>query len=171
MNIDDRISVSIGELIKFSKREGLTSGNVKWSSGSSISFRIDFVREEMVLSYTFQNEESVEERILLVRKPTNLNIGVQWYAVCPSTGKKCRKLFLYGGWFVSRYAIPETYSTCNRSRKQRITDQMFSILVMDENAKYRKEYYNGKLTPYGRKCCASIDNFRRLYQSGIYNPL
>lgn len=162
MNVNERQTISIGELVRFCKRKGYKAGNVKWPSGANIDFAFDFINCLLVLSYIFQQTESVEERIRLVRIETNLKKGFQWYAICPTTGKKCRKLYLYGGRFVSRNAIPENYSTCNRSRKQRLFDKEFSILMLADKAKYRKEYYKGTLTPYGKKCEKAREGFRQV---------
>ena len=162
MDINDRLSVSIGELARFTRKNGNKAGNVKWSSGASIGFNFDTENGLLVLEYTYQKTQAVEERIRLVRTATNLKKGLQHYALCPITGKQCRKLYLYGGRFISRYAIPENYTSNNRSKKQRDFEKAFSFILLSEKSKYRKEYYKGKLTPFGKKCQKKIFDYMQV---------
>ena len=159
MNINERLSVSIGELARFVRNKGQKEGDIKWSSGASVGFTFDTYKSLLVLKYTYQQTESVEEPIKIVRTATNLHNGLQCFALCPVTGKLCRKLYLYGSLFVSRYAIPEHYASCNRSRKQRDFESAFSIIKYGENIKYRKGYYKGRLTPYGKKYFKAYEKF------------
>ena len=173
MNVNERQSVPVSELTRLAKGNGLVAGNVKWSNGASISFTYNADKSLLVLKYTYQSTQSIEEPIKIVRTATNLHKGLQCFALCPITGKKCRKLYLYGGLFVSRHAIPENYASSNQSKRQRLFDKQFSYILLSEKSKYRKEHYKGKITPFGKKCEKAVEGFLKAYPFSIpeCNPL
>ena len=163
MNINERLSVPVSELTSLAKGKGQSAGSVKWSNGASISFTYNADKSLLVLKYTYQQTESIEEPINVVRMATNLHKGLQCFALCPITGKKCRKLYLYGGLFVSRHAIPENYASSNQSKRQRNLEKQFSFILLADKSKYRKEYYNGNITPFGKKCEKAVEGFLSAY--------
>jgi len=90
----------------------------------------------------------------LVFMPSRLNRGGYYMFVCPVTGRNCRKLYFVGGRFVSRFAFRALYEKQTQSRAQRkaMRDYLELIDRIDQiqSARYRKETYRGKPTPYGR---------------------
>lgn len=81
---------------------------------------------------------------------SNLGLGEVAYFRCPYTGRNCRKLYTDGQHLLSRWAFKHTYEKCNRSKHHREWMKFFELDEMYYQP-YRKEYYRGKLTPYGRK--------------------
>ena len=162
MNVNERQSVPVSELTRLAKGNGLVAGNVKWSNGASLGFTYNADKSLLVLKYTYESTQSIEEPIKIVRTATNLHKGLQCFALCPITGKQCRKLYLYGEKFVSRHAIPENYASSNQSKRQRNFEKQFSYIMLADKSKYRKEYYNGNITPFGKKCEKAIEGFLKM---------
>lgn len=169
--INDYLRITIGDL----KRMGYlkpdciyTGGNLVWKqSGEPLS--------EMYVStntatggepsarfvYKFRNQWK-EYRVQLKFVPSNLNTQAgngYYYFVCPITGNCCRNLYLVGGCWMSREAFRPLYEAQALSRKQRANITPWDMLLLTEQlikqlrqtSRYRRETYNGKITPYGRK--------------------
>lgn len=87
--------------------------------------------------------------INIAAQPSNLGLGDCYYFVCPEKGVLCRKLYFYKGMFVSRQAIPKAVYDSQMDKSGGGFKMLLSILdVMQPN---RKEYYKGRITPYGKK--------------------
>lgn len=158
MDIDNLTKLSIGRLKRFCQKNKCTEGIVSWGE-SKIQFKFNIVARIMELSYCYNGEPvNLHYQLSIVR--TNLGKGVQCFAHCPVTHKKCRKLYLYGKTFVGRCAFPHTYSACNRSHKTRDFEKIFSLIKIE--FKNRKEYYRGHITPFGLKAEKALANYREL---------
>lgn len=117
-------------------------------------------RQVIAVAYTYGGEP-MAYKIALQYVPSNLpthgNTGY-YYFVCPATGNRCRKLYLYGGSFVSQKAFkaPNFWQTLSKGTRTFAAPSarvMLPDLIRHEmgNPKHRKETYRGKPTPYGRK--------------------
>ena len=103
------------------------------------------------LNYTYE-DKPVHYEIRLQQQDTNLRIGNRYFFICPVSVRKCWKLYLYNGAFVSRYAIPcARYSKQSLSRKQRIMEGCGKNYGRGTLRRYGKTHYRGKLTPYGKR--------------------
>lgn len=92
-------------------------------------------------------------QVELVPIPSNLGRGVVWYFLCPATGKRCRKLYLVGGYFYHRSAFKgclyekQTFSHRNRKMYNSL-DFVFSTDECYEKiySKHFKRHYRGQPT-------------------------
>lgn len=93
-----------------------------------------------------------QEEIRIEQRESNLGVGGHYYYfLCPQTGRRCRYLYLYGGRFVSRYAIPRVAYPCQRYRSKLTRSLEVFFGAASTEKRYGKEQYRGKLTPYGKK--------------------
>lgn len=102
------------------------------------------------IRWVYDGEERAHvQEVPIIREESHLVPGTYvYYFTCPS-GCKCKKLFHVGGRFLSRRAFPHRYYEQGRSRQQRATD---SLTERQPYRNYGKEYYRGRLTPYGARC-------------------
>ena len=108
-------------------------------------------------SYEYNGETHTYD-VALRWKRSNLNPESEhgyYYFVCPETGNLCRKLYLVGGRFVSRRAFRALYPVQTYSKKYRSDTRAWrDFVAVDDlvfNQRFRREYYRGRITPYGRK--------------------
>lgn len=107
------------------------------------------------------------QKIEMVSRKSNINNGLIWYFICPKTGKRCSKLYLYRGLFLHRSAIPCNYSEQNEARKYRLIKRMFRTemgMTADEMMKpYFKTHYAGKPTKRYLKIRAKLEREQQSY--------
>jgi len=81
---------------------------LNWGSGggSQGSIQVTASVDEcfVYLAYEY-NERPVRYRIPLESVPRHFG-GCEWYFICPATGRRCRKLYQIGEYFLSRFAFP-----------------------------------------------------------------
>ena len=140
----------------------LASGVVRWKRGGGLVAAIGFATDTRGvpvarLSYNY-NGQDVTDTIALRWKRSNLRADTThgyYYFVCPVTGTLCRKLYLVNGRFIGRRAFRPLYQDQTKSHTERVglVSTLERIFKGQElaNQPRRREYYNGKLTPYGRK--------------------
>ena len=157
---DDLKTVSISILGKhgYLKPNQWQTGTITWSKNGnktgSISIRVDTYGESpyLLLDYTSDNIP-INYRVQLVSIPSNLGKGIVWFFICPQTGKRCRKLYLLGGYFYHRSAYKgcmyekQTYSHKNRKLGKQFerlfgTDEAYEQIY----SKHFKKMYKGKPT-------------------------
>lgn len=156
----DRLQLRLGYLKEigllsppFPKRTVLT-----WSRhGQKIASISATVKEggsnlQVILSYDLDNSP-VSYCIGLAYTPSNLGIGMTPYFRCPSSLVKARVLYLYGGYFVSRKAIPRfTYESQLEPPSIRPITKVFKLdarlesLYLQLYRPYSKSTYRGKPT-------------------------
>lgn len=164
MTIDDYLSISVSDL----KRMGYfvpaatCSGVVNWKRDGHVIASVGFATKTTgvpVARFSYEaNGEPQAYDVALRWKRSNLNPTTEhgyYYFVCPVTGALCRKLYLVDGRFVGRkafHALYEKQTYTKKDRRERAA--WFGLLELDDlvfSQRYRREYYNGRLTPYGRK--------------------
>lgn len=122
--------------------EPLKLGGIEYT----VSFSPLLMRLE--LAWT-EDGEQFSRDIYVKREQSNLpscRESSVYYLLCPLTGRKCRKIYRIGSYFCSRKAFRHVYPQQMESRLYR------DISYRDEPFKrYGKEYYKGKLTPYGKR--------------------
>ena len=133
------------------------SGTITWSRNGYRRGRIDIVVNTrsavpyLELDYKY-GDEPRNYRVSLVSVPSNLGKGRVWYFLCPQTGKRCRKLYSVGGYFLHREAFNGImYGSQTRSARDRLLirlfDQSQTDAVYDElHQKYFKRHYAGRPT-------------------------
>lgn len=152
------VSVSFLKKNGYLKPNQWQSGTITWSrNGSktgSISIRINTNTESPYLELDYKsNDTPINYQVPLVSITSNIGKGVIWYFVCPHTRKRCRKLYLVGGYFYHRSAFrgcmyeKQTYSHNNRWLGKQF-DKLFNSEKAYEQiySKYFKKLYNGKPT-------------------------
>jgi len=104
------------------------------------------------LSYKYRVEPR-NYKVYLTSTPSNLNRGKVWYFVCPQTKKRCRKLYLIGGYFLHHEAFSGCkYETQIQSKKCRQLDKTLREYFKRNNLYselYKKNFkksYAGKPT-------------------------
>lgn len=94
------------------------------------------------------NKQTIE----LTNIPTNLGIGLIWYFLCPLTRERCKVLYFYDGWFVSRKALKNTiydsqiYSPGKGYKRALYYEQKMFDVQEQMNRKHLKKTYGGKET-------------------------
>ena len=150
--IDDYLQFSIADLKKFGYFTpiGFKSGKLGWSdTEANIGITVDNAKRTVTLDYVVDGERHMRYKVFIHEVGSNIGKGVVRYFRCPITHTLCRKLYLYGDVFVSRKAMGDVlYRSQVESKEKRMWRQ---LLGDDFSQKYRKEYYRGKLTPYGKR--------------------
>lgn len=174
--LDDLKTVSISFLSKhgYLKPNQWQNGTVTWSRNGkktgSISIRVNTQPENAYLELDYRtNEVPVKYKVQLVSAPSNLGKGVVWHLLCPDTGKPCRKLYLFQGRFVSRYAIPDAmYDKQTYSKQRRELDLFFGHDNLNEelNKPFFKRFYDGKVTKRYRRLLAKQERLNSLSIEG-----
>ena len=138
--------------------EQIKSATLNWSRNGnptgSISIQVNTHSEQpyIELDYKYRDEPR-NYKVYLTSIPSNLGKGEIWYFICPHTKKRCRKLYLIGGYFLHREAFKGCmYETQTQSKKSRQldktlgayfrTDQLYEQLYK----KHFKKTYAGKPT-------------------------
>lgn len=102
----------------------------------------------VVLIYKL-NEQSIEYKVQLVSKRSNLGLGEIWYFICPFTNKRCRKLYLLNKYFSHRnrckgvFYEKQLLSKSNRKSLGifRKIDQINNA-IEETKSKHFRMYYN-----------------------------
>jgi hypothetical protein len=136
----------------------IKSGTITWSRNGnpigSISIQVNTHSEHpyIELDYKYRGEPR-NYKVYLTSTPSNLNRGEIWYFICPQTKKRCRKLYLIGGYFFHREAFDGCmYETQTQSKKYRYFDKTAGAyfrsdnLYSELNKKNFKKTYAGKPT-------------------------
>jgi hypothetical protein len=157
---DDLKTVSISFLTKhgYLRPNQWRSGTITWSRNGkktgSISILVETQPEKSYLQLDYKcNEAPINYRVQLVSAPSNLGKGVVWYFICPSTGKRCRKLYLAETYFYHRSAFKGClYEKQTQSKKSRYLDKTLGEYFRAEQLyellykKHFKKHYAGKPT-------------------------
>lgn len=180
-----QISISKLKEWEYLKPGSFKSGTLTWSRNGeeigSIHILSDMIEDQpfIELSYTYNKEEPVNYRVNLVSVPSNLGRGKLWYFVCPHTGKRCRKLYGAGKYFLHREAFPYAmYEKQTYSKYQRKLDKVFSTVfcvddLMEElYSKHFKTHYAGKPTKRYKEILNQLEQAKRMEPKlfGYLNP-
>lgn len=176
--IEEMLQLSITDL----KRLGMLQPGayqytpVNWRRGgcetASIAVATDTRGEIATVRFVYDyNGTPVDYTAPLRFAPSNLNRGGYYYFVCPVTGRSCRKLYLVGGRFVSRFAFRALYDKQTKSRAERsgLFGYLNAVSNFDRIAKQkgRKMYYRDKITPYGlrvERLAAKVERIGAVYK-------
>jgi len=160
--IEDLLTLSItdlkrlGYLVKGATCTGRVTWNRRGREVASIGVQTNTAGEIPAVRFYYNaNGSPVDYSTPLRFAPSNLNRGGYYYFVCPVTGRSCRKLYLIGSRFVSRFAFRALYEKQTKSHAERagVYGYLDAVTKLDDMIKQprRKMYYREELTPYGRK--------------------
>lgn len=152
--LDEVKQVSISHLtsLGFLRPNAKVVGAVGWSIGGepsgSITIEANLQMRYVELRYIFDGTP-INDRVLLEGVKRHFG-GEEWYFVCPTTGKRCKKLYYIDGSFRSRFAYPSAIYTCQTySKTARAMIGFYSAVdgVDQFHSKpYSRTHYNGKIT-------------------------
>ena len=178
---DEVLQISITKLKQWEylNPNQFKSGTITWSNDGeetasiSISLNTQITQPYIELNYK-SNDEPRKYKVRLVSIPSNLGIGKIWYFLCPQTHKRCRKLYLVGGYFLHREAFKGCmYDSQTKSKSWR---QMVNVcggyfelerLYEEKYSKHFKKHYNGKPTKRYLKLMRKINKGERIPISEI----
>lgn len=152
------VSISFLRQHGYLKLNNWQSGVITWSRNGnktgSISININTRLASPYLELDYKsNYTPIKYQVDLVSIPSNIGKGVIWYFICPHTRKRCRKLYLVGGYFYHRSAFRDCmYEKQTYSHNNRWLCNQFDKLFNSEKAyeqiysKHFKKQYKGKPT-------------------------
>lgn len=171
-NLNETTSISMhllkGVISQASKSGTRKIGTIRQGGRDMLSFAIS--ERDMLLSYSCEGKV-YSYSIPLVEVPSNL--GKErgcYYFRCPKSSHLCRKLYLYKGYFVSRKFIPGAVYDCQARAKEK--DDYIRLLgtgFLSLDFTNRKEYYRGKLTPWGRKVEKAYSRYEKVLGGAYRN--
>lgn len=145
----------------------------KTSNGESTArIRIfSLVKEDsgrIILDYQV-NGEPVTYAIDLITKPSNLQSGgTVYFMVCPFSGKRCRKIYFNGRYFVHREHIAGMYDIQTLSAVSREREKLFRDFFNSDDLyrellkKHSKKQYAGKATKRHQKLLKRLQMVRSI---------
>ena len=155
---NEALQLNISKLKDWGYLEYNKRGVIDWSSDGrptgriSIRSRITDEEKNVELDYNY-GDEPRKYKIFLTCVMSNLGKGEIWYFVCPQTGKRCRKLYSIGGYFLHRSAFRGCmYDSQTKSKKWREMERVYGVyfeldrLYEQLYSKHFKRHYNGKPT-------------------------
>lgn len=173
---DDVLQLNISKLKLWGylKPDQINSGLITWSRNGnktgSIAIHSNTYSEQPYIELDYKyGEEPRKYKVYLTSTPSNLDNGKIWYFVCPGTGKRCRKLYSIGGYFMHREAFKGCMYECQtQSKKARHMIKLFKTYLRTDDLysefykKYRKNNYAGKPTKKTLKLKAQIKKAKSL---------
>ncbi len=158
--LDEVNTVSISKLKEWGylQPNHWQSGTIRWSRNgettSSIGISVYTGSDDPHLKLSYKHRgEPTEYKVPLVTLPSNLGKGQVWYFICPATGKRCRKLYSVGRYFLHREAYTgcmyekQTYSKHAREQIKYYESLLGSEKLYEElYSKNFKSHYAGKPT-------------------------
>ena len=184
---DECKQISISSLNRWGylKQGQWKTGKITWSRGEGvykeirgeIGITINTFSESPFLELNYKyNGDPINYQVPLVSMPSNLGKGLVWFFICPSTGKRCRKLYLVNTYFYHRSAFRGCmYDKQTQSHKNRNLFKHYEIvfgvdIAFDQiYSKHFKKYYNGKPTKRYLKLLKktkhnfSVEEIERIY--------
>lgn len=148
-----QISISNLKRLGYLRLNTSVRGPYSWTRGGKQSGCIDVIvnlpESYVQLDYVVNGSEQISYRVRLESLPKHFG-GCEWYFICPITGKRCRKLYGIGKYFLSRFAYPSAmYSDQTKSKRYRNFSKAFGCLDLQRNflnKRYARTMYKGKLT-------------------------
>ncbi len=157
---DEALQISVTKLkeLGYLKLGQIASGTLHWSSQGrstgSIHIWVNTHDEQPYIELDYKyNDEPRRYKVRLITVPSNLGKSCMWFFICPKTGKRCRKLYLIGGYFLHREAFKGCMYDCQtQSKKYRDIGKTYGAyfkaarLYEQLYKKHFKKTYAGKPT-------------------------
>lgn len=164
--IEDCLRFTIADL----KRLGcfvpnsVVSGTLSWNNTTaSITIKVDNIKKIVSLDYIVDGERHMNYNVYIYEQEANIGKGVVRFFNCPKTHNLCRKLYLCGDMFVSRKAMRGAmYRNQTKSKWERA---LYNGCLREDFIPYKrygKQYYRGKITPYGKR----IERYQNIVERG-----
>lgn len=174
---DEVKQIAISDLMRlgFLRPGAITCGPFRWTRGGkpsgSISITANLADRYIELDYRY-GEKPILYRVRLESIPKHFG-GCEWYFLCPATGKRCKKLYGIGEYFLSRFAYPSAmYSTQIEGKNFRQVIGTFRALDRSKEFSMRRHArttYKGKLTKRFARMLARTE--RNLTKAGSSDSL
>tara|TARA_B110000967_G_scaffold89117_1_gene91690 strand:- start:8 stop:592 length:585 start_codon:yes stop_codon:yes gene_type:complete len=182
---NDVLQINITKLKEWEylNSEQVKSGKITWSRNGNrtgcISITVSTKSEQPYIELDYKsNDEPRNYKVRLVSMPSNLGKGIVWYFLCPQTNKRCRKLYLIGGYFLHREAFNGCmYESQTRSKNYRQMDKSFGAFFKTDELysqlyqKHFKKTYAGKPTKRYQKIKKLINEADKLSIHEILNRM
>jgi hypothetical protein len=179
---DSVVTFKVSDLIRFGflKKGEHFKATSNWSRNgertASVSYIINTSISQPYIEFNYNsNGNPINYRVSLITMPSNLGKGEVWYFICSRTGKKCRNLYLYNGYFVHREALKGLYSTQIQSKYYRLLENTewckevnIERLMFKAHKKHFKRYYAGKPTKRYRRILEKIEAIKNSYTVPFY---
>ena len=157
---NEALQISISKLKgwEYLNPEQIKKGIVTWSSNGnqrgSISIKVNTKSEQTYIELDYKyRDEPRNYKVYLTSTSSNLDKGKIWYFLCPHTNKRCRKLYLIGGYFLHREAFKNCmYQSQIETKRYRQIDKTFGAYFKSEelyselHKKHFKKTYAGMPT-------------------------
>lgn len=183
MSVENCSTISITKLKEWGYlNNGIKEGVISWSISGEVHSRIGIKStilehvKYITLAYT-QNGKSINYNIRLISIPSNLGKGEIYYFLCPTTGKRCRKLYRNSKYFLHREAFRQLYYEKQiESKKNRYLTSIFDKAFLKDEVyneqfkKHFKTHYNGKITKRYKKILDKI-KLSESYPAGTFERL
>ncbi|MEJ7848821.1 MAG: hypothetical protein WKF92_12110 [Pyrinomonadaceae bacterium] len=156
---DEVKTVTIGGLksLGYMRPGAIFRGTYCWKRGEKPSGWIEVmvnVPERFVQLDYRANDKPITYRVSLERLPAHFG-GLNWYFICPVTGKRCRNLYGIGEYFLSRFAYPSAmYTSQTESKRTRELSKAFKCIDLQSDfleKRHARTTYKGKLTKRYRR--------------------
>ena len=173
---DNSLQINITKLKKWNYLQPNTEyrGVITWSKRGETTAEISIyantkgVRYYIELDYLYKGEPR-NYKVYLTSTPTNLKKGIMYFFICPHTGKKCRKLYSIGGYFLHRTAFKNVfYSKQIESKFYRSLEKNYGAYFDIDNmyekiySKHFRTHYNGKETKQYKKIKKVIEQGKKI---------
>ena len=157
---DEVLKINISDLKAWGYLNGLHNreGVITWSSNGDeigkIAISLNTSGKEPYIKLDYKYGDAPRNyKVRLVNIPSNLGKGVVWYFLCPQTKKRCRKLYLIGGYFLHREAFKGCmYESQTKSKYYRQIEKMLNTFYKTDDLysqiykKHFKRTYAGRPT-------------------------
>ena len=169
--------LNVATLFQVFRKTASSRATLESSDKIAITIGSLYVDGKPCIDYTYQvgclhlrysvNGKPYSYDIGVVEHKSNLGIeGSYFYFVCPSTSRLCRNLYLYNGVFVSRFAIPGAIYE-SQEYQSSLSRAMSALFDSEKEIKrYGKEYYRGKITPYGKRLEKAYNRLKKARLQG-----
>ncbi|MVZ62141.1 hypothetical protein [Sphingobacterium humi] len=134
------------------------SSTITWSRKGieRMSINIKTIKTDRLyleLSYRYAGSELVKYQVEITFINSNLGFGQIPYFICPQTGKRCRKLYSIGKYFLHREAFLYAMYECQFDSKKvrefvKVVKPYYGMddVKTELHSKNFKTFYNGTLT-------------------------
>ncbi len=173
---DNSLQINITNLKKWNYLQPGTDriGTLIWSVRGEETAKISiYTNTKEVIHYIDLyykwNEKNINYRISIEYVPSNLGKGNMPFFICPQTGKRCRKLYLIGGYFLHRTAFKHAVYLKQIESKfyRRINKKYGAYFDLDKMyhkiyKKHFKTHYNGIETKQYKKIKKRIEQGKKI---------
>jgi len=154
----------------------IRNGSIQWSiegiQTATIGVYVNLATHSYLELRYKVNDTSINYKVELVRKPSNLGKGFVFYFLCPFSRKLSKKLYLNGKHFVNRTMIEGLYECQRWSSRDKLLFANYDYLENVSKAlellesKHFMKYYDGRPTKRYLKIIHLIEYAKRQpYQS------